>query len=167
MSSSTSSSSSSEGKRSSANDTFDIVVYGATGFTGTLVAEYLCQKLVEKKDRDFAQVRWAVAGRSFKKLEAVVEACEKQFPEVKDKIGVIVADASDEKSLTNMCSKTRVVISTVGPFYKRGEALVGACVDNGCHYVDITGESCFAKAVIEKYGDAAEKKGAIYAQLFD
>ncbi|MBP6581494.1 MAG: saccharopine dehydrogenase NADP-binding domain-containing protein, partial [Sphingorhabdus sp.] len=102
---------------------FDIIVYGATGYTGRLVAEYL---------KDKTGLKWAMAGRSQAKLE-----------EVRDLIGapsdtpLVVADASDPASLDEMAKRTKVVLTTVGPYQLYGNELVAACVVNGTDYTDL------------------------------
>ena len=104
------------------NADFDVVIYGATGFTGRLVAEYLASEY----GKDIA---WAMAGRSEDKLKRV-----------RDEIGapsdtpLIVADASDPASLKTMAERTRAVITTVGPYQLYGEALVKACVETGARH---------------------------------
>lgn len=136
---------------SQADREFDIIVYGATGYTGRLVAEYLDQHY---GDRDDAP-KWAMAGRSLDKLEAV-----------RDEIGapdttpLVVADASDPASLEAMCNRTRVVITTVGPYQLYGDALVEACVKTGTDYTDLCGEPAWMREMIDKHQDAAKASGA-------
>lgn len=125
---------------------FDIIVYGATGFTGRLVAEYLCQQGVE---------RWAMAGRSRAKLE-----------EVRDTIGapadtpLVVADADDPASLKALVESTRVVITTVGPYQLYGAPLVAACAAAGTAYVDLCGEPAWMRHMIDAHHAAAQASGA-------
>jgi short subunit dehydrogenase-like uncharacterized protein len=140
----------------------DIVLYGATGFTGGLVAEYLAEA---SKD---APLRWALAGRSIDKLTAVrgrlgIEAGSARMPEL------IVAEAGDEASLRRMVEQTQVVITTVGPYVKYGEPLVRACAEHGTDYVDLTGEPEFVSQMIEKYDAIASASGAriVHACGFD
>ncbi|WP_375547838.1 saccharopine dehydrogenase NADP-binding domain-containing protein [Oceanicaulis alexandrii] len=130
------------------NRDFDVVIYGATGFTGRLVAEYL--------SREYGKtVAWAMAGRSEDKLKAV-----------RDEIGapadtpLVVADASDPASLKAMAERTRAVITTVGPYQLYGEALVKACVEAGTDYVDLSGEPAWMHDIISAYGDKAKASGA-------
>jgi len=129
---------------------FDIIVYGATGFTGRLIAEYLNQSY---GNGDL--VSWAMAGRSKEKLE-----------EVRDLIGapkdtpLIVADSSDIESMSFMVSKTKLVISTVGPYQLYGENLVEACAHAGTDYVDLCGESVWMRQMIDAHEDAAKASGA-------
>ena len=117
----------------------DVVVYGASGFTGQLCAKYL-------KSIGLASDRWAIAGRNAEKLEGI-----------KAKLGldagvqVLIADSSDRAALDALVKQTTTVITTVGPFLKYGEALVAACAHAGTHYVDITGEVAFMKWTYKKY----------------
>ncbi|MBR0789011.1 saccharopine dehydrogenase NADP-binding domain-containing protein [Bradyrhizobium manausense] len=129
---------------------FDIVVYGATGFTGQLVAEYLAAHY--KNDK---QLKWAMAGRSLDKLKSV-----------RDAIGapattpLIVADASDADSLKAMAEQTMSVITTVGPYQLYGEDLLAACVATGTDYFDLCGEPIWMRQMIDKYEAAAKDSGA-------
>lgn len=129
---------------------FDLIVYGATGFTGKLVAEYLTTQY-----RGDASLCWAMAGRSLDKLAAV-----------RDEIGapadtpLIAADASDPASLAAMVAQTKLVLTTVGPYQFYGNELVAACVDTGTDYVDLCGEPVWMRQTIDKHQAAAEKSGA-------
>ncbi len=129
---------------------FDIVVYGATGYTGRLVAEYLA-----KEYADDAALKWAMAGRSEAKLK-----------EVRAGIGapastpLVVADASDPASLKSMAARAKCVITTVGPYQLYGEPLVAACIDSGTDYVDLCGEPNWMRAMIDKHEAAAKRTGA-------
>ena len=129
---------------------FDIVVYGATGFTGQLVAEYLAAQY-----KDDASLKWAMAGRSKDKLVSV-----------RDAIGapadtpLIVADASDPASLKAMVEQTKSVISTVGPYQLYGSDLVAACAASGTDYFDLCGEPVWMRRMIEAHEAAAKSSGA-------
>ena len=122
----------------------DIVLYGATGFTGTLCAEYLA--------KSSGQIKWAVAGRNYSKLEKLVRS-------IGVDVEVIVADSDDVDGLEAFTARSYVVLSTAGPFHRYGSNLVAACVKNSTHYVDITGENFWIKGLIEKHHEAASKKG--------
>ncbi len=130
---------------------FDIVVYGATGYTGRLVAEHFVREYGSREDGP----KWAMAGRSEDKLTAV-----------RDEIGapgstpMIVADASDPASLESMCKRTKVVLTTVGPYQLYGDTLVEACVKTGTDYADLCGEPAWMREQIDKHHDAARKSGA-------
>ena len=125
---------------------FDIIVYGATGFTGRLVAEYLTQTGAK---------RWAMAGRSRAKLE-----------EVRDLIGapantpLVTANSDDPASLRSMCQRTQVVISTVGPYQLYGSDLVAACAETGTAYVDLCGEPAWMRQMIDAHHETAKASGA-------
>src|SRR5664279_6257965 len=109
---------------------FDIVVYGATGFTGQLVAEYLASHYTGKGDP-----KWAMAGRSLEKLAAVRDAIGAPAD-----TALIVADGGDPASLKAMVDQTRSVISTVGPYQLYGNELLAACVAVGVDYFALCGE---------------------------
>ncbi len=129
---------------------FDVVVFGATGFTGGLVAEYLANA-----SGDF---RWALAGRNRAKLDAVKSDLLRTHPGC-EPVGVIEASSGDSASLEAMCARTRVVLTTVGPYIRYGEPVVRACIAQGTDYVDITGEPEFVDGMIEKYDVAAAAAG--------
>ena len=127
---------------------FDIVVHGATGFTGRLIAEYLLT-------RNDTGLTWAMGGRSLDKLQAV-----------RDEIGapastpLVVIESSDEASLKSLMSKTRLVISAVGPYQLYGNELVKACAESGVDYVDLCGEPAWMRHMIDQHQATAEKSGA-------
>ena len=129
---------------------FDIVVYGASGFTGRLVAEYLASRSGEPRD-----LKWAMAGRSLDKLAAV-----------RDEIGapkdtpLIAADAADPASLEAMLKRAKAVLTTVGPYQLYGTDLVAACVASGTDYLDLCGEPVWMRQMIDKYHAAAQASGA-------
>jgi len=129
---------------------FDIVVYGATGFTGQLVAEYLATHY--KDDRE---LKWAMAGRSKDKLASVRDAIGAAVD-----TPLIVADASDVASLKAMLAQTKSVISTVGPYQLYGNELLAACVEAGVDYLDLCGEPVWMRQMIDKHEAAAKASGA-------
>ena len=122
----------------------DIVIYGATGFTGQL-----CVKYFQSLDLD---IKWAIAGRNLRKLENVAS-------KFSTNVEILVADSDDEKALKDICSRSKVVLSTAGPFHRYGSKLVAACVENASHYVDITGENFWVKGLIEKHHIEAARRG--------
>ena len=126
------------------NRKYKIVIFGATGFTGELCAKFMSEK--------YSDIPIAIAGRSLEKLEKIKNKHGLPFP-------IIVADAFDVNALEKMCKDTEVVLSTAGPYHKYESDLLGACVKNGCHYVDITGESFWIKDMIEKHHKEASNKG--------
>lgn len=130
---------------------FDLVLFGATGFTGGLVADYLAGI---SREESFT---WALAGRSNSKLLAVrdrLAAAGVSLPEV------LVADVNDATSIRELAASATTVITTVGPYWLYGEPLVRACAEAGTHYVDLTGEPQFVHAMREKYDALARKTGA-------
>ena len=129
---------------------FDIVVYGATGFTGQLVAEYLAANY--KGDGD---LKWAMAGRSKEKLASVRDAIGAPAD-----IALIVADAADPASLKAMVEQTKSVITTVGPYLLYGNELLAACVAAGVDYFDLCGEPIWMRQKIDQHEAAAKKSGA-------
>jgi len=129
---------------------FDIVVYGATGFTGQLVAEYLASHY--KND---ASLKWAMAGRSLDKLASVRDAIGAPAD-----IALIKTDASDPASLRAMVDQTRSVISTVGPYQLYGSELVAACATSGTDYFDLCGEPIWMRQMIEAHEAAAKSSGS-------
>jgi short subunit dehydrogenase-like uncharacterized protein len=129
---------------------YDVVIYGATGFTGRLVAEYMNATYGVGKD-----VSWAMAGRSLDKLKTVRD--EMGIPK---SVELIVADASDPASLDAMVKSARCVLTTVGPYQLYGTPLVEACATNGTDYVDLSGEVAWMHDMIAAYEDTAKKSGA-------
>lgn len=125
---------------------FDLVIYGATGFTGRLAAQYL----MTERCRD---LRVAIAGRDEKKLKAIQQSCAIK-PEI------LIADSSQPESIKNMVKQTRVILNFAGPFSLYGEPVVAACAEYGVHYLDITGETPFIHDMIIRYQDAALASGA-------
>ncbi|MEM9057187.1 MAG: saccharopine dehydrogenase NADP-binding domain-containing protein [Pseudomonadota bacterium] len=134
---------------------FDLVVWGATGFTGRLVAAYLLERYGVG-----GTLRWAMAGRSDSKLESVRGALADAHGDEALKVPLIVADSHDRASLDALVSRTRVVCSTVGPFAKYGSALVAACVSHGTDYCDITGEVAWIRQMIDQHEREARQSGA-------
>lgn len=122
---------------------YDLVVFGATGFTGKLVCRYL-------KEKKCNNIRWAIAGRNAKKLETLKEQLQLN-------VDSLVADSFDIKSLESLCEKSKVVLTTVGPYLRYGESLVKACVEKNAHYCDLTGEVPFIHKTILKYHERAKK----------
>lgn len=130
---------------------FDIVLFGATGFTGELTARYLADC------REKETLRWALAGRSRSKLEGLKAGICSDFPHCSS-LGIIEADINDPRSLTEMAAQAKVLITTVGPYLNYGEAVVKACVEAGTHYVDLTGEPEFVDSMVHLYDEVAQKK---------
>ncbi|MFI9168821.1 saccharopine dehydrogenase family protein [Streptomyces lincolnensis] len=136
---------------------YDIVLFGATGFVGTLTAEYLAAHAPEG-------LRWAIAGRSEEKLERLRE----RLPGGAE-IGVLRADVSDPASLRALAEHARVVATTVGPYVTYGDDLVAACADTGADYLDLTGEPEFVDLTYVRHDTRARETGArlVHACGFD
>lgn len=132
---------------------YDIVLFGATGFTGKLTAEYLIRASSREK------FTWAIAGRNQNKLEQLKQELARIDPKAAEKIAMLRADVSDQTSLNKMAAASKVVITTVGPYILYGESLVKACVNHGADYVDLTGEPEFVELMINRYHEKAEKAG--------
>jgi short subunit dehydrogenase-like uncharacterized protein len=129
---------------------FDIIVYGATGFTGQLVAEYLAAHYAGTAD-----LKWAMAGRSLDKLASVRDAVGAPAD-----TALIVADAGDPASLKAMIDQTRSVLTTVGPYQLYGSELVAACAVSGTDYFDLCGEPVWMRQMIDKHEATAKASGA-------
>ncbi|MDB2481472.1 saccharopine dehydrogenase NADP-binding domain-containing protein [Porticoccaceae bacterium] len=132
------------------NRELDIVVYGATGFTGRLVAEYLNNQYGVN-----GEVVWAMAGRSLSKLEQVRDEME-----ISNDVPLVVADSSEIDSINAMVERTAVVCTTVGPYQLYGNELVAACAAAGTDYVDLCGEPGWMHKMIGAHSAAAEASGA-------
>ena len=127
------------------NKKYDLIVYGASGFTGQLICEYL------SNHKDIANLNWAIAGRNTSKLESI----SMQFSTENKKIDVLHADSFDKPSLDNITSQSKLIITTVGPYAIYGEQLVASCIDNQTYYLDLTGEPHFVHKIKEKYAQKA------------
>lgn len=133
------------------NREFDVVVWGATGFTGSLVAEYLLERY-----GNGAELKWAMAARNAEKLKALTAT----LGSAAASIPTIIANSDDSTSLDSMSSRATVIISTVGPYAKYGSKLVAACVANGTHYCDLAGEAQWIQRMVDRHHDAAVESGA-------
>ncbi|XP_043210522.1 saccharopine dehydrogenase-like oxidoreductase [Amphibalanus amphitrite] len=137
-----------------AGDRLDLVVFGATGFTGQFVVEEIARIETEN-----AGLSWGIAGRSRAKLEKIRQQAAKETGRSLEHVEILVADVSDQDSLDRMASRSKVVINCVGPYRFYGEQVVKACVNNGASTVDISGEPQFLEGMQFKYHEAAEKAG--------
>ena len=126
------------------NKEFDIIIWGASGFTGRLVAEYLFKKY------NSDSLKWAIAGRDESKLISI----RKKF--LDNSIPIIIAVSFDEKSLSDMTKRSSVICSTVGPYSKYGSLLVKSCVKSKTHYCDLAGEAQWIRKMIDLYHDEAK-----------
>ncbi|MGH3386946.1 MAG: saccharopine dehydrogenase family protein, partial [Nocardioidaceae bacterium] len=140
---------------------YDLVLFGATGFTGALTADYLARNAP-------ADCRWALAGRNRAKLEAVRDQLAGANPACAD-LDLLVADVTDPGSLRPVVEQTRLLITTVGPYIAYGEPLVAACAEAGTDYVDLTGEPEFVDLMYVRHHDRAKETGArlVHACGFD
>ena len=124
---------------------YDIIVWGASGFTGRLVVDYM------SKHQTTSNLRWAVAGRNTNKLEEVLSGREVQ---------ILQAESHDTESLEALVRQGRVILTTVGPYARYGSELVAACVRHGTHYCDLTGEVHWMREMISKHQQEAKDSGA-------
>ncbi|WP_425999275.1 saccharopine dehydrogenase family protein [Caulobacter sp. DWR1-3-2b1] len=134
---------------------FDIIVYGASGFTGRLVAEYLAARYGVSRN-----LRWAMAGRSLEKLAAVRDEIGAQIDMDMAKTPLVTADADDAESLKAMVGRTKAVLTTVGPYQLYGGALVAACAEAGTDYLDLCGEPAWMRHMIDAHEATAKRTGA-------
>jgi short subunit dehydrogenase-like uncharacterized protein len=132
------------------NRELGIVVYGATGYTGKLVVEYLNRQYGVNDD-----VSWGIAGRSLEKLAAVRDELG-----LSSELPLLQADASKPASLHSLAERTQVVLSTVGPYQLYGSELVAACAKAGTDYVDLCGEPTWMQQMIHDHSEAARASGA-------
>ena len=132
---------------------FDLIVWGATGFTGQLVVEYLANTYGVDGD-----LRWAIAGRNQAKLQQVRKDCLAE--QQREHLAIFTADSSDAASLQALTNRAAVICTTVGPYAIHGTPLVEACATTGTHYCDLTGEVQWMAKVIPLYQDKARKSGA-------
>ena len=130
---------------------YDIVLLGATGFTGRLTAEYLARHIPP-------ELSWAVAGRDIRRLEQLGSQLDFLIPD-RGRPGIVQADVDDPLTLRAMASSARLVVSTVGPFMEYGEPVVAACVDAGADYIDICGEPEFVDRIWLGYHERARQTG--------
>jgi len=130
---------------------YDIVLYGASGFTGRLASLYVAKTYGNK-------IRWCIAGRSIKALEEIKRQIYEINPDLS--VPILIADANDKEALLQIVKHTKVVVSTAGPFALYGENIVKLCAKTGTHYCDITGETDWVREMIDKYDNVAQKTGA-------
>ena len=131
--------------------TYDVVVWGASGFTGRLVVEYLAANYPQG-----GELRWAAAGRNAEKLARVLN--DVAGPD--HGIPILIADSDDSASLRSMVTASKAILTTVGPYALYGSALVEACAENGTHYCDLSGEPQWMRKMIDRYQSLAEASGA-------
>jgi short subunit dehydrogenase-like uncharacterized protein len=128
---------------------YDVVLYGASGFTGRQTVQYFA---CNTRPSD---LRWAIAGRNRQALEAA----RQQAGENAGSVDILVADAQDQPAVDAIVAKTRVLLTTAGPFSLYGSKIVDACVRYKTHYVDITGETFWVRELIDRHHDRAAADG--------
>jgi short subunit dehydrogenase-like uncharacterized protein len=133
----------------------EVVVWGASGFTGQLTAEYLLRRFGVGRG-----LRWAIGGRNQAKLEGVREAIGREVGVDASALPILVGDGDDAASLDDLTQRASVVCTTVGPYSKYGSKLVEACAKSGTDYCDLTGEVHWMQRMIEAHEDAARESGA-------
>ncbi|MEV0318444.1 saccharopine dehydrogenase family protein [Streptomyces sp. NPDC050658] len=153
--------SSQNGKERTNDRTYDIVLFGATGFVGALTAEYLAEHAPEG-------LRWAIAGRDTGKLERLRERLAEAHPACAE-LPLVRADVADPESLRELAAHARVVATTVGPYLAYGQELVAACAEAGTDYLDLTGEPEFVDLMYVRHDARARETGArlVHACGFD
>ncbi|MBT8224350.1 MAG: saccharopine dehydrogenase, partial [Dactylosporangium sp.] len=140
----------------------DIVVLGATGYTGALTAEYLAAHIPPG-------LRWGLAGRDLGRLAAQRDRLAASGDRIPPDLPLIRADVTDERSMRALAESTRVLVTTVGPYLRHGEPAVAACAAAGTDYVDLTGEAEFVDLMYLRHQATAERTGArlVHACGFD
>ena len=129
---------------------YDFVIYGATGFTGKLVVEYVLDQYGNNDD-----ISWAIAGRNIEKLEKV-----KDNFNLPPDIGMMIVDSNDQESIDAMLRQTKCVLTTVGPYQLYGEKIITSCISSGTDYVDLCGEPGFMHKIISEHSEEAKQKGS-------
>ena len=129
---------------------FDVIVFGASGYTGKLVAEYM-----GKEYGNDESIRWAIAGRNKDKLSSVKEDLN-----LDERVSIIEVDSTNKDSLDSMTSSAKCILTTVGPYQLYGSSLVQSCSENGTDYVDLTGEPGWMYEMINAHQDTAKNSGA-------
>lgn len=137
---------------------YQLIIFGASGFTGQFVVEELGRCSAEGPG---GRVRWAIAGRSRAKLEKVIQEAAEQLgrPELRSEVEIIVANVGEPDSLAAMCKLGDIILNCVGPYRFYGEPVVKACVENGAHCVDISGEPQFLESMQFKFHSQAAERG--------
>ncbi|GIX91328.1 saccharopine dehydrogenase-like oxidoreductase [Caerostris darwini] len=134
---------------------FDIIIFGATGYTGQYVVEELADSVKS------TNLKWAVAGRNVEKLRESLETVQRYLGDEIDirKTTIIKADVSDPESISDMCKRASLILNCVGPYKFYGEVVVAACIENRTHHVDISGEMKYLETVQANYFKSAREKG--------
>ena len=125
---------------------FDLIIFGASGFTGQIAVKYL--------DDNYPNLNWAISGRNYDKLTKISNRTKK-------KPKIFLADSEDKNSLAEIAKKTNVMASLAGPFNKYSDNLVHECINQGTHYLDITGENLWVRDLIDRYHSKAQEMGVL------
>lgn len=129
---------------------YDFIVFGATGFTGKLVVEYLVERYLGNPE-----IKWALAGRNLEKLKTVAKS-----ENVPDEICLFTADSNDKTSVENLVSKTRCILTVVGPYQLYGNNIIESCAKSGTDYVDLCGEPGWMHEKINELSDISKESGS-------
>ncbi|KIV81350.1 hypothetical protein PV11_03541 [Exophiala sideris] len=132
---------------------YDIILLGATGYTGKLTAEYITSSLP-------TNIKWAVAGRNQSKLQSLVDEL-KSLNSTRSTPDIITVANLSTPEVSTLAKKTKVLLNTVGPYHQYSTSVVEACAQTGTHYIDVTGETPWIRDIIVKYEETAKKSGAI------
>ncbi|GFO11052.1 saccharopine dehydrogenase-like oxidoreductase [Plakobranchus ocellatus] len=136
-----------------ASKKFDLVIFGATGFTG--------QYVVDEVSRVEQQITWAIAGRNMAKLQKVLQEASSRTGKNLEEIPIIIADTSSKPSLDDMAKQARVVLNCVGPYRFYGEPVVKACIEHGAHHLDISGEPQYLETMQLLYDKKAKENNVL------
>lgn len=136
-------------------DRLDIIIFGASGFTGKHTIPYV----YKFSQSDGRSLTWGVAGRSEEKLKETLQEVSKKIEADLSKIPIITADIDDEESLRKMAGRAKIIINCCGPYRFYGEPVVKACVEAGTNHVDVSGEPEFVESMQLKYHESAKEKG--------
>uniref|UniRef100_A0A8C6V4H3 Saccharopine dehydrogenase-like oxidoreductase n=1 Tax=Neogobius melanostomus TaxID=47308 RepID=A0A8C6V4H3_9GOBI len=141
----------------STNRPYQLVIFGASGFTGQFVVEEVARTASEGPN---GSLKWAVAGRSRQKLEKILEQAAGALskPELRTEVDIIVADVGEPDSLAAMCKQAVIVLNCVGPYRFYGEPVLKASVENGAHHIDLCGEPQFLESMQLNYDSSAADK---------
>ncbi|KAK7080206.1 hypothetical protein SK128_023796 [Halocaridina rubra] len=142
-----------------AGQRYDLVIFGATGFTGQYVVEEVARVAQAEEAQRKVPLTWAIAGRSQNKLHDALTTARKETGLSLENVGVILADVSDQESINQMAAQSTVIINCVGPYQRWGEQVVKACIENGASHVDISGEPQFLEGMQLLYHKEAEESG--------
>ena len=135
-----------------ANKIYDLIVFGATGYTGKNVVQY-----VARSAQEIGNVKWAISGRDESKLRKVLSQVPAEL--VNKDVGLIVCDVKDELSLLEMANQGKIVMNCVGPYRFSGDAVVKACLAKNTHHIDVSGEPQFLETMQLRYHKEAKEKG--------